>query len=441
MNRRLWLRINGWLFIVLLLSVLGAAAWASSRLPHTWQWGGALARSLSAPSQRLLNSLEGEVSVHAFVQPGQLLDRHVKELLGLYAAQTPKFRMTLVNPDARPDLVREYGIERAGELVLEYRGRRERVQVPTEAHVSAALERLLRGESQFIAFLSGRGERNLLGEANHDLGAFGEALQRKGYRLQPLSLARLSRIPDNTSLLVLTPPQADLLPGEQAVLMEYVARGGNVLWLSDPAEHGRLAFLAEALGLHWRDGVLVDPNAATALAVDDPRLALIDGFPPHAATAPLRAPVLLVQAAVLDAPLQGWDVQPLLQGGVDQFVVERYRPGEAIDGAATAHGAVLAAALSRRVGDRLQRVVVAGDGDFLSNSYIGNGGNLPLGLNAVDWLTQSELFLDSFARPAPDQIVELGKWQTIGLAGGLLLVLPLGFLTLAGTRWWRRLRG
>lgn len=440
MNRRLWLRINGWVFTVLLLIVLAAAAWATARMPQAWYWGGTLARTLSPPSQRLLGSLEGEVAAYGFAQPGQLLHRHLDELLGLYRAAAPRFRVSIVNPDARPDLVREFGVERAGEVVLEYAGRRERVQVPTEAHVSAALERLLRGDDQFVAFLVGHGERNLLGEANHDLGAFGEALRRKGYKVHPLNLARVQTVPDNAALLVLTPPQTELLPGEVVALRDYVDRGGNILWLSDPGEQASLEFLAKALGVRWRNGVMVDPVAAEALAVEDPRLVLIDQYAQHAASAQLRAPVLLVQAAALDQDDQRWQLQPLLAASAQQALVEDFQPGQKAAGA-PAEGALLAATLSRRNGERQQRVAVFGDGDFLSNSYIGNGANLPLGLNLVDWLTESELFLDSYTRPAPDQVISLGKWQIVGIAGVLLLALPLGFLVAGGMRGWRRLRG
>jgi ABC-type uncharacterized transport system involved in gliding motility auxiliary subunit len=441
MSRRLWLRINGWVFPILLLAALSAVAWATARLPQAWHWDGSLARTLSPPSQRLLASLDGEVAAYGFARPGQLLYRHLDELLGLYRAETPRFQVSLINPDARPDLVRDYGIERAGEVVLEYAGRHERVQVPSEARVSAALERLLRGQGQLVAFLAGHGERNLLGEANHDLGAFGAALQRKGYRLQPLNLVRLQRIPDDAAVLVLTPPQTALLPGERAALRDYLDRGGSILWLADPGEQTPLGGVADTLGIRWRPGVVVDPLAASALAVDDPRLVLIDSYPVHAVTDQLRAPVLLAQAAVVEPPAQGWDVQPLLQTTAQQSLVEGFQPGQAIEHGDGLAGATLGITLSRRRDDRVQRIAIVGDGDFLSNSYIGNGANLPFGLNLVDWLTASELFLDSFTRPAPDQIVELGKWQTIGLAGGLLLVLPAAFLALAVSRWWRRSRG
>ena len=41
-------------------------------------------------------------------------------------------------------------------------------------------------------------------------------------------------MPDNATVLVITQPQVDLLPGEVDKMMRYVDRGGNLLWLVDP---------------------------------------------------------------------------------------------------------------------------------------------------------------------------------------------------------------
>src|SRR5690606_28282800 len=234
-----------------------------------------------------------------------------------------------------------------------------------------------------------------------------------------LNLLRAEAIPDNTALLVVTPPQVPLLPGERAVLLRYLEDGGNLLWLADPGEEGELAFLAEAIGLRWRPGVVVDPQAAAALGIDDSRLVLIDDFPEHVITASLRAPALLVQSGALEPPAAGWEVAPLLPLSPQHGLVQDYPDGAAT----TAAGALAGVALSRSVDGRRQRLAVFGDGDFLSNSYLGNGANLALGLNLVDWLTQSEAFLDSYARPVPDQVLELGYWQVVTLAVGLLLAL------------------
>lgn len=438
--RQLWLRLHGALFVVLLLIVLGLAAWLTERGNVVWHWGGSYAAGLSEPSRQLLARLDGELRVQAFVSPGNVLHRHVRELLARYAEASPLVDYELIDPEARPDRVRALGVQRQGELVLDYGGRQERVAVPTEARVSAALERLLRRQGQYIAFLVGHGERSLLGEANFDLGAFGRALEEKGYRLLPVNLSR-EPLADNVALLVLTPPQTELLPGERRALLDYVARGGNLLWLGDPGEEAHLADLGRALGVEWLPGVVLDPLAAATLGTADPRLVLLETHPPHPAVARLNAPVLLPQAQALRGLAEGWEVQPLLVAEGGQFLLEDYRPGQPLPIVRNAPPLALGLTLSRALDGGRQRVAVLGDGDFLSNMYLGNGANLRLGLNLVDWLTESELFLDSYTHAAPDQVIEFGRIETLLIGFGFFLALPL--LLAAGAVWayWRRRRG
>jgi len=438
--KQLWLRLHGTLFVLLLLLVLGLAAWLSQRHNASWYWGGGYAVGLSEPSLRLLERFDGEVQVRAFAKPGHVLHRHLRDLLTRYAEASEHFHYELINPEARPDLVRELGVQRVGEVVLRHGGREERVAVPTEARLSAALERLLRKQGQFIAFLTGHGERSLLGEANFDLGAFGKALEQKGYRLLPVNLAR-DGIADNTALLVLTPPQTELLPGERRALLDFVDRGGNLLWLGDPDEHAHLDELGRALGVQWLAGAVLDPAAATALATDDPRLVLLDSHPEHPVTAKLAAPVLLPLAQALAAPSEGWEARSLLVAAAGQYRREDYVPGAPLPTVRNPPPLTLGLTLSRQVAQQRQRVAVLGDGDFLSNMYLGNGANLQLGLNLVDWLTESELFLDGYTRAAPDQAIELSRAETLLIGLGFFLVLPLSLLVSAGYAYWRRRRG
>lgn len=443
MTRRLrWLlRLNGLIFVLLFLAVLITAGWLSQQYGWQWRWSGALHSSLSEPSRHLVERLEGPLRVVGFATPDSVVARHLETLLARYARHKPDLQVQMVNPEARPDLVRRLGVERQGELVLEYDGRQERVQVPTEARFSAALERLQRQGQTYIGYLTGHGERDLLGEANHDLGAFGQALSRRGYRLQGLNLARLPAIPDNLALLVIAAPQAALLPGERSILRRYVAEGGSLLWLTEPESAPGLAGLAEELGLRLLPGTVVDPSSRELLELDDPRLLVIGSYPNHPAAAKLQAPVLLPRAAAL-APVQGqgesaW--QLLLQTGPRQWL-ER-SPGEPQRDAASGEvGGPLAVGLTRRGPvreGREQRVAVLGDGDFLSNTYLGNGANLALGLALVDWLVEAEALMGVYSQPAPDQQLNFSRPLQYGIAFGFLVVLPLGLLLGAAWRWWR----
>ena len=73
----------------------------------------------------------------------------------------------------------------------------------------------------------------------------------------------------------------------------------------------------------------------------------------------------------------------------------------------------------------MQRVVVIGDADFLSNAVVGNGGNLDLGLNLVRWLAQDDALLDIPPRVAPDRQFDLPRPVAVTLGLTFLVILPL----------------
>ena len=87
---------------------------------------------------------------------------------------------------------------------------------------------------------------------------------------------------------------------------------------------------------------------------------------------------------------------------------------------------------------REQRIVVIGDGDFLSNTYLGNAGNLDLGLNIVNWLSHDEDYIDIRIKSAPDTSLELGRIAQGVIGLGFLFGLPLLLLITGAIIWLRR---
>lgn len=85
-----------------------------------------------------------------------------------------------------------------------------------------------------------------------------------------------------------------------------------------------------------------------------------------------------------------------------------------------------------------QRIVVMGDGDFLSNTFLGNGGNLDLGLNLVNWLNHDDTLIAVGARTAPDTTLNLSRTATAVIGLGFLFFLPLLLLGFGLTIWLKR---
>jgi hypothetical protein len=85
-------------------------------------------------------------------------------------------------------------------------------------------------------------------------------------------------------------------------------------------------------------------------------------------------------------------------------------------------------------------VVVLGDGDFLSNRFLGNGGNRALGTRVVDWLLADDALLDIATVQAPDRELALSRTAVATIGFGWLFGLPLGLLAIGGLIAWRRRR-
>ena len=75
-----------------------------------------------------------------------------------------------------------------------------------------------------------------------------------------------------------------------------------------------------------------------------------------------------------------------------------------------------------------QRVAIVGDADFLSNRYLGNGSNLDIGVNLLNWLASDDELIAIRPRPAPDTRLELTPAEQIGILLVFLFLLPLGLL-------------
>jgi ABC-type uncharacterized transport system involved in gliding motility auxiliary subunit len=84
------------------------------------------------------------------------------------------------------------------------------------------------------------------------------------------------------------------------------------------------------------------------------------------------------------------------------------------------------------------RVVVFGNMDFASNTYLRALGNKDLFANAVNWLTEDESLISIRAKPPTDRSLYMtSAEQTLGLLTAVVL-LPLAVLLVGAVVWWRR---
>lgn len=463
-SRRL-LRWQNLAFVVLLALITGCLAWLSTRYVYQADWTASGRNTLSEASVDLLGKLDGGVTITAYArETPPLVRKHVAELVGRYQRYKPDMVLKFVNPDLEPQKVRELNITIDGEMVIEYQGRSEQLRDVTENGLTNVLQRLARGGERRLAFLTGHGERSSVAGQNFDVSGWARQLETKGLKIGEINLATTPEIPPETTVLVIAAPQVDLLPGEAAHILEYLKRGGNLLWLADPdhSVHG-LEPLAQDLGIRFERGIVVDPNVSQVgqmlFGTSDPRVALVASYPAHEITRDFDLNTLFPLAGGLHLePAGAWHATILLEtlsntwlesGKVEGKIVYDAgvdQPGPVNIGLAlsrplpSAAGETAAAGEQAEAGAPTQRVVVVADGDFLSNGFLGLGGNLQLAMNIVNWLSSDDALIDIPARTAPDLSLQLSKTDTAVIGFGFLLFLPAVLFGSGMLIWFRRRR-
>jgi ABC-type uncharacterized transport system involved in gliding motility auxiliary subunit len=449
--RRLLRRFDGWLLALLLLLAAGALGFLSSRYHHEADWTAHGRASLSAASRAVLAKLDAPVQIVSYANPQGHLRQTVAGFLQRYQQVKPDISLRFVDPQLDPAKMRDLGITVDGTLILHYKGHQQRLDELSESSLTNALERLIRGNDRIVAFVTGDGERRADGKANADLGSFMSQLEARGMRAVPLNFAQVAEVPQHTDLVVLASPALPLSTGSVQALLTYVRDGGNLLWLTDPANTDLgLKPLATTLGIRVLPGVLVDGSGA-ALGLHDPRMIALGDYPAQAITRGFVLTTLFPQVSALARTSQGqWAVQAFLRSSARSWTefkpVDNSKPSEIRFDAATGElkgpldfGFALSR-LSPSPDKSQQRVVVIGDGDFLSNSFLGNGGNRALGERVFDWLLGDDKLVDLPPRGAPDRLLQISQNQLNLISVGFLIVLPLLLLLLGGLISWRRRR-
>ena len=436
---------QGWLYALLCVVIAVCVAALSAHSGFTADWSAGARATITPQSQSLLKQLSGPLEVTSYARPGTLRAK-TRLLIDRYRRFKPDLDLKFVDPDLDPITTQDAGITADGELVLTWNDRSQHVTQLDEQDFSDALVRLARGGTRLVAFVAGDGERDATGKNAADLGDFVQHLSTRGVRALPLNLAEAAEVPRNANLVVLASPQAALPPTSVQKLQDYVANGGNLLWLAEPGSDDLgLAPLAQVLGIKRLPGMLLDAQSATGFG--DPRALVATHYPPQTITDGFDINTLFPRAAVLAARSgTAWNTQPILQSSARSWnqttpadpAQAKFDPDSGGLKGPLSFGYALSR-LSPSPDKNQQRVVVIGDGDFLSNAYLTDAGNLAFGERVFNWLLGDDA-LASVPPAAPDTVLKPTRAELGALTFGYLIALPIILILIGLAISWRRRR-
>ena len=425
------------------LLVFFSLAWLSNQYPLEKDMTHNTANTLSPATQKLLQSLPDTVEVTVYVKKGKATRQQIAQLIDRYSRYKANMTLAFVDPDAEPDKIRELKMGAEGMITISYQGRAEKINYIDESSLTNALLQLAHAKIRWISCLEGHGERSVEDSGNFDLSLFSKELARRNIKVLPVNLAALPNIPDNASLLVIAAPSVPLLPGEEAFVKAYIERGGNLLLLTDPGNTA-MASIMGLVGVKQYRGTLVDNNYAL-YGVTDPSFIIATEYIGHPITKDFKTITLYPKVAALavTAPspftangiffstAKSWTEVGEIKGKIDFD----YQNGEQQGPLPFAY------ALTRTVaGNKQQRILVVGDGDFLANAYLGNVGNLDMGFRMVNWLIHDDQYIDIPAKTTSDKSLQLSGLALGVIAFGFLIIMPVLLLGTGLSVWFYRRR-
>lgn len=458
------MRFQHLITIVLILAATFLLGWVATTYTWATDWTYANRNSLTDASKRVLDSMPGTITFTAYAYPGPKRQT-IRDSLYRYRRYDDNIRLVFVNPASNPQKMRKLGIHNNGAVRVSYQGRHEALKGLTEQQITSALQRVAVAEDQKIVFLAGHGERDPLNTKRGGYSKLRKALDRQGMKVEKLNLVKSPQIPEDTTVLVLASPRKDFLPGGIAMIHDYIANGGNLLWLADPSTIGGLRDLAKQLGIRWSSGPVL--NAAYGrLGLAGPAVVAVGGYPAHPITRHLGGPTIFSYAGGLtERRVGGWQAQPIVKtprntwlesGSLDKkrigfskksgdkpgpitiaIALSRPRPANDNGEDQSGHGNT---AGSSNESASMQRVVAVADSDFLTNANINSVSNRALGLALFQWLSHRDKQIAVHVPAAPDSYLHLAPWQTRGLWIVFVIALPALLVILGVGRWWLRRR-
>jgi ABC-type uncharacterized transport system involved in gliding motility auxiliary subunit len=457
-NRKLrfQLLVQNSFFVVLFILLVILLGYLASQYRFAKDITQANRNILTQGSINVLKQMKEPVHITVFAtkddaSSGDTFRKGMIDFVARYQREKKNITLTFINPSEEPKLAQEAGVKSDGEVIVEYQKRIEHITPPiAEQEMTNLLVRLSRTNQRPVMYLDGHGERNLLGVKNFDIGEFGKQLEAKGFKFANPDLTIAQQVPSNGAMLVIASPQVDVSDVEAKKIKAYIEAGGNLLWLLDDDNLRGLKEVGDYLGLHVSPGITLDMASAQYGA--DARVSFASLYGEHPITTNFMLRTLFPEAHEVTAKgtdENGWKVSNLVEVAPNGWLAAKKLPKDAkpvFDEKNDKRGPInIGVALERTYGKKGQRVVVMGNANFLSNTFITNGGNLDLGVNIVNWLAGDDSLITIQPMPLKDINVTIPDTNTARIVAwtvfhGFQYFIPLAFMVAGFFFWWLRRR-
>ena len=451
--------------ILVVLGILVAINYIGAKQNKRWDLTTNKQFSLSDQSRNVLTKLDSPLQIRVFAQEPEF--QRYRDKLKEYEYASKKVSTEYIDPDKKPTVARQAGIQTYGTIVFDYKGRTERVTSDAEQELTNTVIKVVSGKQRKVYFTQGHGEHDTGASDRDGYNAISTALGRENYTVDKVVLAQAGAVPDDAAIVIAAGPKIDFFPAEIDALKKYLDKSGKLLLEIDPPDKAdsppltNLIAVAHDWGVQVGNNVVVDVSGMGRLIGTDASVPVAASYPSHPITQrfsfitayPLAreaSPVTggvnghVAQAFVESSP-RSWaetDIKSLLASGevaLDESKGDKKGP----IAIASAVSAAAAPATPPKPGEAdapkpETRVAVVGDSDFAANGGLGIQGNRDLFMNTVGWLSQQENLISIRPKEADDRRITLTSTQQTNIMWLSLLIIPAAVFGTGIFTWWRR---
>lgn len=401
--------------------------------------------SLSEQTVKILDNLKQDIDVVAFVEKGR--EGIVKDLLEQYKIKSPKFKYDVVDPNKNPGLAKKYEIKKYGTLIIKSDIKTEMIEEFSEEKITNTLIKVTKEGSKTIYFSEGHGEKTINDLAERGIGNLKDALNKQNYEVKSLVLAKIKEIPNDASVFIISGATKDFLPEEEVILKNYVKKGGSLIVLVDPDASQSINKFVENYGITVVNDFIVD-QFSTVFGADF-LMPIVDqnSYSAHPITQNFRVMTIFPLATSLqqkndvkDASLEILaSTSQSSWGETDKEMLKNKKLR--FDQDKDLKGPLPIAILSKvkvegkengtSEKEKVAKVLVFGDSDFIANANLKIFGNSDLMLNSISWLADEDDLIAIRAKdPQNTPLILTGVQNKIILLVNLIL-LPVSIIFIA----------
>ena len=382
------------------------------------------------PSQstlRMLEKLEAPMRVVLFWRKSDDVLQPTEPYFAALAKHSNKVTYEVLDSAYVPELCRKHRVRGNGSvLLLQGEGDKEKGQSFTVGdELTEARPQLRKLDSLFqesftklakpersVALTVGHGEFNAKNESPDEVSSPGDGLRimdqvwtRLNIKTSSISVsdALAGNLSKDVGAVIAVGPKQKFLPEEVATLLSYVRGGGRLLLMLDPNADDGLDPLLEGLGLTRRPGTLTSEKFHVSRAHDDTdkQLVFSNRYSSHpSVTTASRfsneiATIFVGGAALARAPSDKKVTPapkvafPLRSGpGFFRDLDGDFKRDE--NEAEESVEMIAAVTVSEKDGANEGRVLVIGDGDFMTDKVSTNNGNVMVFIDSLAWLIGNE---------------------------------------------------